>query len=229
MPRQINNSNLITFYVPKSPISEAYRTLRTNIQFSSIDKKIRVLMVASAQSGEGKSTTVSNLAVTYAQEGKKVLLIDADLRKPTIHRIFGLSNRTGLTSVITGQFHSSEAIQSTEVENLSILPSGAVPPNPAELLASQKMKAFINEMKDTYDIIIFDTPPVLAVADSLIVSSVCDGVVIVIQEGKVKRELVKRAKESLERVNAKLIGVVLNNVKKSKKNGYYYYYHETAE
>ncbi|AJY75707.1 CpsD/CapB family tyrosine-protein kinase [Paenibacillus beijingensis] len=228
MPRLISNSNLVTLHTPKSPISEAYRTLRTNIQFSSIDNKINVLMVASAQSGEGKSTTVSNLAVTYAQEGKKVLLIDADLRKPTMHRIFGLSNRVGLTSVITGQIRPSDAIQSTEVINLSLLPSGTIPPNPAELLASQKMKAFVNEMKGAYDMVIFDTPPVLAVADSLIVSSVCDGVVIVVQEGRVKRELVRKAKESLERVNAKLIGVVLNNVKKSK-DGYYYYYRETAE
>lgn len=228
MPRQINNSNLITLHMPKSPTSEAYRTLRTNIQFSSIDQKMSVLMAASAQSGEGKSTTVSNLAVTYAQEGKRVLLIDADMRKPTIHRIFGLSNRIGLTNVITGQSKASEAIQSGGLASLSVLPSGPVPPNPAELLASQKMKAFVSDMKGVYDMIIFDTPPVLAVADSLIVSSICDGVILVVQEGRVKRDLVRKAKESLERVNAKLIGVVLNNVKR-RKEGYYYYYQETAD
>lgn len=225
MPRSTNNNSLVTHNDPKSPISEAYRTLRTNIQFSSFDEVIQVIMVASANPGEGKSTTASNLAVTYAQEGKKVLLIDADLRKPSVFKMFNVSNRIGLSTVVSGQCRTEDAIQETAVDNLFVLPSGPVPPNPSELLASQSMKAALEDFKASYDIVIFDTPPVLAVTDSLIVSAMCQGVLLVVHAGKVKSELVRKAKANLEHVNARILGVVLNNTKSSRGDKYNYYYY----
>ncbi|GAK41120.1 tyrosine-protein kinase [Paenibacillus sp. TCA20] len=226
MPRSTSNQhNLVTAVNPKAPISEAYRTLRTNIQFSAIDDQIKVLMVASAQSGEGKTTTVSNLAVTYAQEGKKVLLIDTDLRKPSLHQVFTVSNHAGLSSAIAAQYPVQEVLQKTAVHNLDVLPSGPIPPNPSEMLGSKKMTALLEERKEMYDIILFDTPPVLAVTDAMIISSLCDGVVLVVNSGKVKKDLVKKAKGHLEHVNARILGVVLNNLQLSKNQSNYYYYY----
>ncbi|MFD1136171.1 CpsD/CapB family tyrosine-protein kinase [Paenibacillus urinalis] len=226
MPRSTSNQhNLVTAVNPKAPISEAYRTLRTNIQFSAIDDQIKVLMVASAQSGEGKTTTVSNLAVTYAQEGKKVLLIDTDLRKPSLHQVFTVSNHAGLSSAIAAQYPVQEVLQKTAVHNLDVLPSGPIPPNPSEMLGSKKMTALLEELKEMYDIILFDTPPVLAVTDAMIISSLCDGVVLVVNSGKVKKDLVKKAKGHLEHVNARILGVVLNNLQLSKNQSNYYYYY----
>ncbi|SFI88400.1 capsular exopolysaccharide family [Paenibacillus sp. UNC496MF] len=229
MPQSSTNHNLITMENPKSPISEAYRSLRTNIQFSAIDQNMKVLMVASAKSGEGKTTTVTNLAITYAQEGKSVLLIDADLRKPSLHQVFQLTNRTGLTSALMNQHALPELIRSTSVDNLSVITSGPIPPNPSEILGSQRMLSLLEEFKGMYDVILFDTPPVLAVTDSSIVSSFCDGVILVVLAGKVKKDLVKKAKASLDHVKAKILGVVLNNNTRSKSGEHYYYYYGTRE
>jgi capsular exopolysaccharide synthesis family protein len=228
MSRSANNTSLglVTLINPKSPVSEAYRTLRTNIHFSSVDEQIRIIMVASAQAGEGKTTTVSNLAVAYAQEGKKVLLIDADLRKPSLHRVFTVSNHSGLTSVLSGQYPFQEVVKETHVENLDVITSGPIPPNPSEMLSSLKMKSVLEEIKNLYEIILFDTPPVLAVTDALIVSSMSEGVVLVVSSNKVKKEMVKKAKSNLEHVNARILGVVLNNVNLGKDRPYYYYYGE---
>lgn len=210
---------------PKSPISEAYRTLRTNIQFSGIDGDLQTLMVTSASPWEGKSTTISNLAAVYAQGDKQVLLIDADLRKPTAHHTFSLSNRLGLTDVLSGRCSLDDAIKGAEVAKLSILPAGTIPPNPTEMLGSSKMSRLLEELKMSYDIILIDTPPVLAVSDAQIVSRQCDGVILVVDSGRIKRDLVKRAKDSLMFVQARLLGVVLNNVsRKHAKADYDYYY-----
>lgn len=226
MPRSTNNShNLVTATNPKAPISEAYRTLRTNVQFSAIDEQIKVLMVASAHSGEGKTTTVSNLAVTYAQEGKKVLLIDTDLRKPSIHQVFRVSNHAGLSSALAGQYLVQEVLQKTSLYNLDVLPSGPIPPNPSEMLGSKKMVTLLEELKKTYEMILFDTPPVLAVTDALIVSSLCDGVIMVVGSRKVKKELVKKAKSRLEHVNSRLLGVVFNNLQLDKNQSSYISYY----
>lgn len=213
MQRLINN-HLITFRNPVSPISEAYRTLRTNIQFSTIETTVKVLMVASAEKGEGKTTTVSNLAVAYAQEGKNVLLIDSDLRTPALHDVFSQQNRVGLSSVLANQAQWQEVVKETEVSNLTLLPSGPIPPNPSELLSTRKMNAFLEEMRERYDMILIDTSPVMAVTDSLIVSSLCDGVILVVSAGRVEKELVKKAKANLERVNARILGVVFNSMKR---------------
>lgn len=228
MPRSTNNQhNLVTATNPKAPISEAYRTLRTNVQFSAIDEQIKILMVASAQSGEGKTTTVSNLAVTYAQEGRRVLLIDTDLRKPSIHQVFRVSNHAGLSSVLAGQYVVQEIIHKTSIYNLDVLSSGPIPPNPSEMLGSKKMSSLLEELRGIYDIILFDTPPVLVVTDAMILSSLCDGVIMVVSSGKVKKENVKKAKARLEHVNARLLGVVFNNLQLDKSQaGYISYYGE---
>lgn len=228
-PRSITKRPIITDINPKSPISEAYRTLRTNIDFSSIDEELRVLMLTSAGPGEGKSTTTTNLAVAYAQADRKVLLIDADLRKPTMHQTFLKSNRLGLTNILTGRVNSNEAIVETHISNLDLLPSGPIPPNPSEILASKRMSALLEEMKQSYDIILIDTPPALAVTDAQIVATKCDGVILVIQAGSVKKEAAIRVKSSLEHVKARILGVVLNNVDRKQGEGYYYYYYGNKE
>jgi protein-tyrosine kinase len=215
--------SLITLDDPKSPISEQYRTIRTNIQFSFIDETMRSLMVTSAGPGEGKSTTAANLAVTFAQQGKKVLLIDADLRKPTVHYTFRLNNYIGLTNVLTNSTQLLSACQETQVENLFVLTSGPIPPNPAELLGSKAMEICLQEIYKNFDLVIFDTPPVLAVTDAQILSNKCDGTVLVVASGKTEIEAAVKAKELLLAANAKVLGVVLNQ-KKQKEGQYYYYY-----
>ncbi|CAH1203827.1 Tyrosine-protein kinase YwqD [Paenibacillus sp. JJ-223] len=201
---------------PQSNSSEAYRKLRTNIQFSSIDSQIRTIMIASAISGEGKTTTIGNLAVAYAQVGKKVLLMDTDLRKPAVHRMFNVPNHIGLTSVLSSQYQITEVLRETGVEGLHVLTSGPIPPNPSEMIGSRKMLALLEDLKEEYDVILFDTPPVLAVSDALIISSLVDGVILVVSAGKVKKDLVKKAKAHLEHVNARILGAALNNVQLSK-------------
>ncbi|WP_409344178.1 CpsD/CapB family tyrosine-protein kinase [Paenibacillus sp. MBLB4367] len=225
MSHSNNSRPIITHSNPKSPISEAYRTLRTNIDFSSIDASMRVMMLTSAGPGEGKSTTTTNLAVAYAQADKKVLVIDADMRKPTMHHTFLKTNRRGLSNVIAGQATADEVILETQVNNLFLMTAGPIPPNPSEMLSSKKMTAMLEELKETFDMIIIDTPPALAVTDAQIVATKCDGVLLVVDYGRVKREAAIKVKSNLEHVNAKLIGVVLNNVdRKSGENYYYYYY-----
>ncbi|RJE83613.1 polysaccharide biosynthesis tyrosine autokinase [Paenibacillus sp. 1011MAR3C5] len=224
-----NKRQLITLTNPKSPISESYRSLRTNIDFSSIDEKMQVIMVSSAGPGEGKSTTITNLAITFAQSERKVVLIDADLRKPTAHHTFSISNRFGLSSVLSQQCSLEEAIQHSDVPGMDIITSGAIPPNPAEMLNSKRMTALIDELRQKYDVVLIDTPPLLAVTDAQIVSTKSDGVVLVVDQGRVKREIAKKAVQNLQSVNARILGVVLNNVKRKAKEEAYYYYYGTQE
>ena len=214
---------LITKLEPMSPISEQYRTIRTNINFSSVDQDINTLMVTSSGPGEGKSTTAANLAVVFAQQGKSVLLVDADLRKPTVHYTFNLPNTSGLTSVLTNGISLEEAVRSTDIKDLFVLTSGPIPPNPSELLGSKKMKIFLENAITDFSIVVFDTPPVLAVTDSQILANQCDGTILVVSSQKTEKELAIKAKELLESAKAKLLGVVLNN-KKLQKNQQHYYY-----
>lgn len=214
---------LITAVAPKNAISEQYRTIRTNIQYSSIDKEIRTIMITSSGPSEGKSTTVANLAVTFAQLGKRVLLVDADLRKPTVHHTFGTDNMVGLTTVLTKQATFDKAITETEEQDLYILTSGPIPPNPAELLSSKSMEQFLEEAKQKFDYVLFDTPPLLAVADPQIIANQCDGSILVISSERTEIDQAKKAKELLENAQSKLLGAVLNN-KAVQKSDYYYYY-----
>lgn len=203
--------------------------MRTNIQFSAIDEDLKIIMVTSAGQGEGKSTTTINLAVAYAQAEKKVLIIDADLRKPTLHHSFQVANRQGLTNVLTGQSELGSVIVSSELNNLDLIPSGPIPPNPSEILASRRMTTLLEQLSDEYDMILIDSPPTLAVTDSQVIATRCDGVILVIDQGKVKREVALKAKANLEHVKARILGVVLNNVNRDNGDVYYYYYYGGSE
>ena len=210
MRRSINDSDLIAYTNPKSPISEVYRSLRTKIHFSLKDQESKAIVVTSSHAGEGKTTTISNLAITYAQEGKKVILIDADLRKPSLHRVFSMPNHQGLSTLLTGLTNMQDTIQETIISHLSLLTSGPIHSNPSDLIDSSVMKELLKDLKEQYDVILIDTPSVLAVTDSVIVSALCDGVIMVVASGKVKKDHLKKAKEQLDHVNAQMLGVVLN-------------------
>ena len=205
--------SLITVAHPHSPISEAYRILRTNLEFSSLDKPIRTMVVTSAGPDEGKSTTLANLAVTIAQGGKKVILADCDLRRPRLHEIFGLDNDAGLTTmVVDDEALENPPLRETGVPNLWLLPSGPLPPNPSELLGSRRMEEIIAVLTQRADMVLFDAPPVIAVIDAVVLGSKVDGVLLVINAGGTKRDHAQRAKAQLEKVNVRVIGAVLNNV-----------------
>lgn len=218
-------SRLITHLKPKSPISEAYRTLRTNLQFLDMDNPVKTLVLTSAGPSEGKSTTVANVAITFAQMGSKILLVDTDLRKPVIHKLFGVARDRGLTNLLKNKMKLEDVVISTEIEGLDILASGPLPPNPSELLSSKTMSSFIEEMKKKYDMIFFDTPPVIAVTDATVLSSKLDGVVLIVKSAETDREALKRAYTQLENVNAKVFGTLLNGVHMDDMFGSYYYYY----
>lgn len=208
------SSALITIAHPRSPVSEAFRTLRTNLEFTFLDKPLRSMVVTSASPEEGKSTTLANLAVTMAQAGKKVLLVDCDLRRPSLHQIFNARPTPGFTDMMRDDaLLNNPPLQETPVPNLWLLTSGTIPPNPAELVASRRMSEVIAALQQRADIVLFDAPPVIAVTDAAVLSTKVDAVLLVISAGKTKRDHAKKAKALLEKVNARLIGTVLNNVK----------------
>lgn len=222
--RQTNKMrHLIAKLNPKSPISEQYRTIRTNLQFASVDETLGSMLVTSSGPGEGKSMTTANLAVVYAQQGKKVLLIDADLRKPTVHYTFRLDNLRGLSNILVGENTLEEAVNRTDVDNLDVISCGPIPPNPSELLASRKMEQFLIDARQSYDMVIFDTPPVLAVTDAQILANIVDGALLVVRSKHTEDEAVEKAKEALEPARAKLLGAVLNDREKKASNYHYYY------
>lgn len=218
-----NIRHLITKINPKSPISEQFRTVRTNMQFSSVDNDLKSFLVTSSGPAEGKSSTTANLAIVYAQQGKRVLLIDADLRKPTMHYTFRLDNLRGLSNLLVGEVTLEEAVNSTDIDTLDVMTCGPIPPNPSELLGSRKMETLLREAKLSYDLVVFDTPPVLAVTDAQILANLVDGSVLVVRSGKTEIEPAQKAKEALAPAKAKLLGVVLNDREKKASNYYYYY------
>jgi len=207
---------------PKSPISEAYRTLRTNIQFSSVDKPIKTLVITSSGATEGKSTTASNIAASFTQMGKSVVLVDADLRRPRLAKMFDLSNREGLSSVLYQQEDVFKQIR--KVDGAHVLPSGPIPPNPAEMLSSDRMKNVIDSLKTAYDYVIIDSPPVSYVTDGAILSSICDGTLLVVAAGQTDQRMAVAAKEQLDKVSANILGVVLTKIP-TKGKGYYKYHY----
>jgi capsular exopolysaccharide synthesis family protein len=219
-------SHLITHFAPKSPVSEAYRTLRTNIQFSNLDDPPRSILVTSAGPGEGKSTTVANLAIAFAQMGTKTVLLDTDFRRPILHSVFGTEKEPGVSNHLAGGVSLQGIIRKTPVENLDLIACGVIPPNPSELLVSDKMREFVAELQKSYQMILFDTPPVIAVTDAVVLSLLLDGVVLVASAGQTSRQGLARAKTLLENVNAKVMGAVLNRIDaKSTFSPYHYYYH----
>lgn len=215
---------LVAHNSPKSPSAEQYRTIRTNIQFSTLEEDIQTIVMTSSGPGEGKSTTSANLAIVYAQQGKKVLLVDSDLRKPTVHYSFRLENYVGFTNVLTKQETLLNAVKKTDVPDLCVLTSGPIPPNPSELLASGYMNEVLEQMKAEFDFIIFDTPPTLAVTDSQILSNKADGTILVVSSGKTNMDAAKKAKGLLSNSKGRLLGVILNNRKMDNDSQYYYYY-----
>ncbi len=199
--------NLITISDPRSPVAEAYRSLRTNLEFSSLDRPLHTLLITSPGPEEGKST------VTIAQAGRKVIVVDCDLRRPRQHEIFGVSNAVGLTTAVRDEASLADPpLQETAVADLWVLPSGPLPPNPSELLASQRMGQLIERLRARADMLLFDAPPVVAVTDAAVLAGKVDGVLLVVNAGATKRQLALRAKELLERVNARVVGAALCNV-----------------
>jgi len=220
------NTKLITNFSPKSPVSEAYRSLRTNILFANIDKPVKTLVVSSSATKEGKSTTVANLAITMAQTGNRVLIIDADLRRPTMHTLFSIERQGGLTNALLGTYTLDEVIKPTGVENLDLITSGEIPQNPSELLSSNALRKALSILQQRYDYILLDSPPVIAVTDAAILSTRADATLLVVSSGYVNRKEVERALQLLSNVRANLIGVLLNGLDIKRIYGsYYYYYH----
>ncbi len=240
---------MVTHFDPKSPVSEAYRTLRTNIQFATMERPAKLFVVTSSTLQEGKTTTIVNLALTMAQMGQKTLLVGANLRRPSLYKIFGIEREPGLTDVILGnnrweecvrtvadilmgRFEMEDIMMAPGLDNLHILTSGTIPINPSELLSAPQMSELLRQFREQYDIVLFDTPPVLPVADAVILAAQVDGVILVYQVGKVGRLVLKRAKVHLENAKAKVWGVVLNDVR-AEVSGYatytHYYTHYYAE
>jgi capsular exopolysaccharide synthesis family protein len=213
-------TTLITLREPGSAAAEAYRTLRTNILFSSLDRPLRTLLITSTAPNEGKSTTLANLAVTMAQAEQRVLLVDCDLRRPSLHTLFGLSNEQGLTSAILAQDEGVPPLQATSVPGLSVLTSGPLPPRPADLLGSRRMAAMIERLSASADMVLFDTPPVVAVTDAAALAPRVDGVLLVLHAGHTRRDRAREARQLLEKVKANIVGVVLNGARLER--GYTY-------
>ncbi|MGM0214829.1 CpsD/CapB family tyrosine-protein kinase [Enterococcus sp. AZ109] len=206
-----------------STTTEQYRTIRTNINFSSADKAIKTLVITSSGPDEGKSTTAANLAIVFAKAGSKVLLVDADLRKPSIAISFGLSNVNGLSNLLTNREAAiDDYYQTSEIENLYVMTSGPKPPNPSELLGSQRMIDLMRFMEEEFDVILYDMPPVAAVTDAQILAAHTDGTLLVVRERKTKKQEVIKAKELLTRAKANILGVVYNGKKNAESLGYYY-------
>lgn len=222
---------LIVHNSSKSPVSEAYRGIRTNIQFANVDNNIKTILMTSAAPGEGKTTTLCNVAMTMADAGHKVIIIDCDLREPRIHKFFEVSNRVGITDILLKGEDFKSFLRGGFHPNLEIITSGKIPSNPSEILCSNAMKNLIEKIKMECDYVFIDTPPVIAVTDAVIMSQYIDGVVLVCSSGKTEVEMVKKSKESLAKVNANILGVVLNKIplKGQKYANYYYYSNKEGE
>jgi len=228
---ETGKGELITATQPRSPIAEAFRSLRTNIQFASVDRNLQTILVTSALPSEGKSTVAANLAIALAQSGKRVVLLEADLRRPSVHRYLAVPNRLGLSAIfVQPQVYLDGSLQGTHVPNLKVLTSGDLPPNPSELLGSERMQAIIRQVREQADVLVLDTPPVMAVTDAVVLAPRVDGVLLVVKPGDTKTSALQAAVEQLRRVGANVLGVVLNEVQtkgfryRYYSNSYYYYY-----
>ncbi len=210
---------------PKSPVAEAFRVLRANIQFAAVDKPLKSLALTSAGPAEGKSTIVANLGVALAQSGARVILVDGDLRRPTLHKFFRLARGAGLSSVLLGRAPLEEALQETGIDGLLLLASGPVPPNPSEMLASEALTNLLADLESRADYVLIDSPPAVAVADASILAAKVDGVLLAVQLGRVAKPMAIRAKEQLAAARANLLGMVLTGVGAGSDYSYYYHYY----
>ena len=221
-----HGAKLITIAKPQSPIAEQFRTIRTNIDFMSVDSQVKALAFTSANISEGKSTVTANVAIAMAQAGKKVLLIDADLHRPTMHQTFEVNNQVGLTTILTSasdEIYMDQVVKPNVIPNLSILTSGPIPPNPSELLASNRMRAFLENVTQHYDMVIFDMAPILEISDSQVLAGEMDGVVLVVRQGTTQKLAIKRAVEMLKIAKTRILGYIMNDVR-TGADGYGYGY-----
>lgn len=222
-----NIRNIISYSQPKAVVTEEFREIRTNIQYSNLDKKIKTIVVTSTTKNEGKTTIITNLAINFSSiENKKVLLIDCDLRNPSVGKEFGISNSNGLTDLLVVEEEENlyKYIKETEIGNLHILTSGSIPPNPSEILSSKRMRDFMEKVREEYDYVLIDTPPIGMVTDAGILSTFLDGTIIVARSGVVDIKSLQETKKKLTSINANILGVVLN-ANKSRRDDYYYYYY----
>jgi capsular exopolysaccharide synthesis family protein len=228
-PPPLATPPLIAESAPKSPAAEAYRTLRTNIQFAALDRPVRTLVVTSARADEGKTTAVANLGVVTAQSGSRVCVVDCDLRRPNLHRVFGLANDRGLTTALIDGLGLAKVAQPTRIPNLSVVTTGPLPPVQTELVGSRRMRELLEAAGADFDLIICDTPPVAAVSDAVALGAQCDGVILVIAAGSAPGDALRRAVEQIEGVQGRVLGVLLNRVDARRDAyyaDYYRYYHE---
>ena len=217
---------IVTQHDPKSPVSEAYRTLRTNFQFATIKQKPRTIMVTSAVPGEGKTTTAVNMAVTMADCGIRVLLVDTDLRRPNVHRVLKMGRGPGLADVLRGNAELSSVIRKTSVENMWVISSGRVPPNPSELIGSAKMQRLMDQLSSQFDLVVCDAPSILVVTDPVLLATHVDTAVLVVSVNNARRETIQRAHKLLDAASVQIAGVVLNGLEANRRHYYYYYYYE---
>ncbi|MBM7604661.1 capsular exopolysaccharide synthesis family protein [Metabacillus crassostreae] len=208
--KEMTSRHFVSYSNPSSEIAEQFRTIRTNIQFSSIDVQHKTLIITSPSSSEGKTTSAINLAISISQQGERVLLIDANLRRPKLHISFNLKESFGLTDVLMGRLPLEEAVYQTQIGKLEVLTSGIIPPNPTEIIGSKAMSYFLKDIKEEYDTVIFDCPPVLETTDTKLLAGQCDGVIMVLKSGKTDREKAVEANRLLHLVRAKVLGVILN-------------------
>lgn len=222
---QTEGAPLVTYFNPKSIIAEEFRTIRTNIDFAQVDRDIKSIVVSSSIPAEGKSTVSANLAIAMGAMDKNVLIVDADMRKPTLHRTFTLSNERGLTTLLANpDIHFNEVVMKSNDLKLYLLPSGPIPPNPSELLASSRMTKLMHELGEYFDLIIYDAPPITSVTDPQILASKVDGAVLVVRQNYVKKDEVRKSKEILDNVDANILGYVMNGKEREGGSGYYAYY-----
>lgn len=215
---------LVSYSEPMSIHAEQFRNIRTNIDFAMLDTDLSSLLVTSSVPSEGKSTIASNLAYVLSQTNKNVLIVDADLRKPTVHKTYRLNNQSGLTTLLSQpNLKFNQIVQRSNDLGLYLLPSGPIPPNPSELLSSGRMQSLMKELNENFDVVIYDTPPVNTVTDPLILANRVDGVVIVARQGYVKREQIRKSIESLRKLDSNILGYVLNSVPLAKDHTYYEY------
>lgn len=220
----MNNKSMITVNEPSSLVAEQYKMVRTNLSFSNVDTNRQVILFTSSMAEEGKTTTICNMAVTFALSGKKTLLIECDLRKARIHQLFEIPQMPGLTNLLTEKKQLDEIVQKLDgVDNLYVLTAGALPPAPAELLCSQTFEKLIDTAREAYDVILIDAPPILSVTDAVIISKMVDGVILVVAAAETKKDAIRQSKKALDKVGANLLGVILTKVD-FKKSGYYYAY-----
>jgi capsular exopolysaccharide synthesis family protein len=217
-------SPLITDTDPKSPAAEAYRSLRTNIQFARLDQPIRSIVVTSLTPGEGKTTTVANFGVVTAESGSRLCLVDSDLRRPALHKLFGLDNSRGLSTALVNDVRFADLAQPTRVPQLSVLTSGPLPPNPAEMVGSHRMRELLEGALSDFDLVVCDSPPIVSVSDGIALAAQCDGVIVVVKAGAIPHDVVRRGIERIEAVKGRMLGVILNRVD-LRRDGYYSNYY----